>query len=95
MKAYQKIVYSNDALGQSILPGINGTYDRVTCNVKMEKDIADAVVTMQADGGERMGVKKAIEEFEEGVKVEQKVDKEPQYCVKYCRKCELACPVGK
>jgi epoxyqueuosine reductase len=59
VKAFQSTVYSADALGQSILPGINGTYDRVTCNVKMEKDIEEAVS-----------------------------------CVKYCRRCELSCPVG-
>ncbi|MBL0712967.1 MAG: epoxyqueuosine reductase, partial [Desulfosarcina sp.] len=42
IKAFQSTVYSADALGQSILPGINGTYDRVTCNVKMEKVIEEA-----------------------------------------------------
>ncbi len=39
VNAFQKTVYSVEALGQSILPGINGTYDRVTCNVKMEQDV--------------------------------------------------------
>ncbi len=95
VKAYKKIVYSAEALAQSTLPGIDGTYDRVTCNIKMEKDIADALRSLKADDLERIGVKKAIEEFEEDLKVEHKVDKTPQYCVKYCRRCELACPVGK
>jgi epoxyqueuosine reductase len=47
IKAFQNTVYSTDELGQSILPGINGTYDRVTCNVKMENDIEEAVMTLK------------------------------------------------
>jgi len=49
VKAFQNTVYSADALGQSILPGINGTYDRGTCNVKMEKDIEESVMAIPAD----------------------------------------------
>ena len=48
IKNYPNTVYSADVLGQSILPGINGTYDRVTCNVKMEKDIEEAVMAIPA-----------------------------------------------
>jgi epoxyqueuosine reductase len=95
IKAFQNTVYSADALGQSILPGINGTYDRVTCNVKMEKDIEEAVMAIPAGDEEHQEVRLAIDEFEEGVMVTPKGDKEPYYCVKYCRGCELVCPVGK
>ena len=95
IKAFQKTVYSADALGQSTLPGINGTYDRVTCNLKMEKDIEEAVIAIPAGNEEHQEVRLAIDRFEEGVKVEPKGDKQPFYCVKYCRKCELVCPVGK
>jgi epoxyqueuosine reductase len=95
VKAFQNTVYSADALGQSILPGINGTYDRVTCNLKMEKDIEKAVMAIPAGDEEHQEVRLAIDEFEEGAKVKPKGAKEPYYCVKYCRRCELACPVGK
>ena len=95
IKAFQNTVYSVDALGQSILPGINGTYDRVTCNVKMEKDIEETVMAMPVSDEEHQEVRLAIDEFEEGVMVKPKSDKEPYYCVKYCRGCELVCPVGK
>ena len=95
IKAFQNTVYSADALGQSILPGINGTYDRVTCNVKMEKDIEEAVMAIPAGDEEHQEVRLAIDEFEEGVKVKPKGVKEPYCCVKYCRGCELVCPVGK
>jgi epoxyqueuosine reductase len=95
IKAFQNTVYSADALDQSILPGINGTYDRVTCNKKMEKDIEEAVMAIPAGDEEHQEVRLAIDEFEEGVMVTPKGDKEPCYCVKYCRGCELVCPVGK
>jgi epoxyqueuosine reductase len=95
IKAFQNTVYSADELGQSILPGINGTYDRVTCNVKMEKDIEEAVMAIPAGDEEHQEVRLAIDEFEEGVAVKPNGDKQPSYCVKYCRGCELVCPVGK
>lgn len=95
VKAFQNTVYSADALGQSILPGINGTYDRVTCNRKMEKDIEEAVAAMPAGEEEQQNIRLAIDEFEEGGRVKPKGDKEPHYCVKYCRECELVCPVGR
>jgi epoxyqueuosine reductase len=82
-------------LSQSILPDINGTYDRVTCNVKMDKDIEEAVMAIPAGDKEHKKVMQAIDEFEEGVKVTPQGDKCPFYCVKYCRGCELVCPVGK
>ncbi len=94
IKAFQNTVYTADALGQSILPGINGTYDRVTCNVKMEKDIEEAVLAMPVGGEEHQEVRRAIDEFEEGVMVIPKGDKTPDCFVKYCRGCELVCPVG-
>ena len=95
IKAFQNTVYSVDALGQSILPGINGTYDRVTCNVKMEKDIEEAVMAIPAGDEEHQEVLQAIDEFEEGVKLKPQGDKRPYYCVKYCRGCELSCPPAR
>jgi len=94
VKSFKKTVYSADALGQSTLPGTNGTYDRVICNRKMDKDIGDAVMTLPAGDQEHTEVMQAIDEFEEGVAVKLNGDKLPSYCVKYCRRCELACPVG-
>ncbi len=95
IKAFQNTVYLADALGQSILPGINGTYDRVTCNMKMQKDIEEAVMVMPASDEEHQDIRLTINEFEEGVMVTPKGDKEPYYGVKYCRGCEQSCPVGK
>jgi len=95
VKSFDKAVYSADALGQSTLPGTDGTYDRVTCNRKMDRDIEDAVMAVPAGDGEHAEVMQAIDKFEEGVAVKLQGDKLPGYCVKYCRRCELACPVGK
>jgi epoxyqueuosine reductase len=95
VKAFQKTIYAADELGQSILPGINGTYDRVTCNVKMEKDIEEAVIAIPAGDEEHQQVLQAIDEFEEGVKLKPQGDKRPNYYVKYCRGCELSCPPAR
>ncbi len=94
IKAFQNTVYSADEMGQSLLPGINGTYDRVTCNMKMEKDIDDAVMEIPAAAKEHQEVLQAIDEFEQGRKLKPQGDKRPLYCVKYCRGCELVCAVG-
>ena len=94
-KAFNNTVFSVDALGQSILPGINGTYDRVTCNGKMKKDIEESIMAIPVGDEEHQEVRLAIDGFEEGVMVKPIGDKESYYCVKYCRRCELACPVGK
>jgi epoxyqueuosine reductase len=84
-----------DALGQSILPGINGTYDRVTCNMKMEKDIEEAIMAISVGAKERQALRLAIDKFEEDVMVKPKGDNDSCHCVEYCRRCELSCPVGK
>jgi len=94
VKSFRNSVYAADMLGQTILPGINGNYDRVLCNRKMDKDIQDSVLTVPANDEEHAGVMQAIDDFEEGVAVKLKGDKLPNYCVKYCRRCELACPIG-
>ena len=67
------------------------------CNikVKMEKDIEQAVMAIPAGEEEHEKVLLAIDKFEEGIRVKPKGDEEPYYCVKYCRECELVCPVGK
>ena len=95
VKSFKKFVYSANEIGQSLLPGTNGTYDRVTCNGKMDKDIEDAVMAVPAGNKEHTEVMRAINEFEEGVNVKLQSDKLPDYRVKYCRKCELSCSAVK
>jgi NAD-dependent dihydropyrimidine dehydrogenase PreA subunit len=73
----------------------------VICNIvdyqmcMMEKDIEEAVMAIPAADEEHREVRLAIDAFEGGVRLKPKGDKNPYYCIKYCRACELACPVGK
>ena len=61
----------------------------------MEKYIEEAVMAMPVGNEEQQEVRLAIDEFEVGAKIKPNADKESFYCAKYCRGCELACPVGK
>ena len=92
--AFQNIIYSSEVLGQSILPGINGTYDRVTCNGRMEKDIDDAAKMIAPNNIKQQKVRQLISEFEKS-HIKKPIGHQTfNYCVKYCRKCELSCPIG-
>ena len=95
VKAFDHAAYSSSELGQSTLPGINGTYDRVTCNAKMSRDVEKAARAMAASDEEGDALASTMNEFEEAVLAMPKGDGEPQYGVKYCRMCELSCPVGR
>jgi epoxyqueuosine reductase len=95
VRAFDHTVYSSAELGQSILPGINGTYDRVTCNTKMSRDVEEAARLMAASDEESEALASTMNAFEEAVLAMPKGDGEPQYGVKYCRMCELSCPVGR
>ena len=94
IKAFEHTVFSSEALGLSILPGTEGTYDRVTCNVKMSQDIVAAIDGVSSDQEEKREARSAIDAFEDGLR-EMSQSEAANYCVKYCRKCELTCPVGK
>jgi len=94
VKAFQKTVYSAEALGQSILPGINGTYDRVSCNIRMEENIDEAAKVISAHDKNQQEIRELINEFEKSHIKAPTGDQPFNYCVMYCRKCELSCPVG-
>ncbi|WP_136805200.1 epoxyqueuosine reductase [Desulfosediminicola flagellatus] len=95
VQAFQSKIYSAESLAQSILPGFDGYYDRVTCNLKMEKDIDDAARDISSDEKKQQEARKMINEFEKS-HINAPTRKQPvKYCVKYCRKCELRCPVGQ
>jgi epoxyqueuosine reductase len=95
VKAFDHAVYSPSDLGQSILPGINGTYDRVTCNTKMSRDVEKAARAMAASDEEGAALASTMNAFEEAVLTMPQGDGALQYGVKYCRMCELSCPVGR
>jgi len=95
VKAFDRVAYSAEELGQSALPGLNGTYDRVTCNTKMSRDVDDAAKALAASDEEGAALASTMNAFEEVEMALPKGDGTPRYGVKYCRACELSCPVGR
>jgi epoxyqueuosine reductase len=95
VKAFERAVYSPEELGQSALPGLNGTYDRVTCNTKMARDVDEAARAMAASDAEGKALASTMNAFEEVEMALPSADGAPRYGVKYCRACELSCPVGR
>lgn len=70
-KAFDEKIYSEEEFKHREMPGRTGVYNRIPCNVQMEKDIKN------------------------GKAVEIKDSNISGYEVRYCRRCELVCPVGK
>lgn len=69
--AFGKQIYFSEKFGQQYLPGRTGCYNRLQCNLQMEKDILDGK-DVQITGSSITGKE-----------------------VRYCRLCEISCPVGK
>ena len=93
--AFANAVYTPRELDQAVLPGTDGTYDRVVCNTKLEEQIEEASKAMRASEQEHQEIRESVQEFEEcgaGVREE---DFCPEFCVKFCRECELSCPAGE
>ncbi len=69
--AFGKAVHSPVDMGMVTLPGKNGFYDRKTCQLETEKNVADKE-DIELDGYKGKVV-----------------------AIKFCRRCEISCPVGK
>jgi epoxyqueuosine reductase len=93
--AFDETAYDASALGQSQLPGTDGTYDRITCNCKMAQDVEDAVRALAKSEENRKDLASMMNAFEEAVMALPPAGGEVRYGVKYCRRCELSCPVGR
>jgi epoxyqueuosine reductase len=94
--AFDEAAYDASALGQSELPGTDGTYDRITCNTKMAQDVADAAAALAAGDADQKDLASTMNAFEEAVMALPAAGSgEARYGVKYCRRCELSCPVGR
>ena len=76
---YEKIVLSSVEMGIVTLPGRDGRFSRAKCNIQMDKDVE-------------------ISEIDTNEMQQSAVDVEDIFqtkkCIEYCRRCELACPVG-
>ena len=70
-KAFDEKIFSAQEYGQDELPGRTGVYNRIKCNLQMEKNEAKGR-DVDIEGSDKKGRE-----------------------VRYCRICEMACPVGK
>jgi len=77
--AYEKIVLSFVETGMVTLPGRDGCFSRTKCMIQMDKDVEDSEIDVNELG--QLAVD--IEDISQTKKR-----------VKFCRRCELACPVG-
>lgn len=93
--AFDEPAYDASRLGQPELPGADGTYDRITCNTKMAQDVEDAAGALAASEKERGNLATTMNSFEEAAMTMPPTGHEARYGVKYCRRCELSCPVGR
>jgi epoxyqueuosine reductase len=93
--AFDEPAYDASALGQSQLPGGDGTYDRITCNTKMARDVEGAAAALATSDEGQRDLASTMNAFEESVMSLSSAGSEVRYGVKYCRRCELSCPVGR
>jgi epoxyqueuosine reductase len=82
--AFDRIVLSPAEAGMYTLPGRDGCFGRAKCYVQMDKDVEDS--DMAVAKGLLSGLDKRALAAEEISRTEKRI--------KWCRRCELACPVG-
>ncbi len=93
--AFDQTAYDASALRQTQLPGTDGSYDRITCNMKMSQDVEDTAGALATSEQDRKDLTSTMNAFEEAVMALPPAGGEARYGVKYCRRCELSCPVGR
>ena len=83
-KAFDRIVHSSVETGMDTLPGRDGCFSRAGCSIQMDKDVEDSDMAVGKgflSGLDQSGVEAGGISQTEGR-------------IKWCRRCELACPVG-
>ena len=83
--AFDSIVHSSVETGMDTLPGRDGRFSRARCSVQMDKDVEDSDMAVGKgflSGLDQSGVEAGGTSQTEGR-------------IKWCRRCELACPVGR
>jgi epoxyqueuosine reductase len=84
-KAFDRIVLSPAEAGMDTLPGRDGRFSRARCYVQMDKDVEDS--DMAVATGFRSGLDKSVRATGGVSRTEKRI--------KWCRRCELSCPVGR
>jgi epoxyqueuosine reductase len=82
--AFDRIVHSSVETGIDALPGREGCFSRAKCSIQMDKDVEDS--DMAVGKGFLSGLDQSGAEAEGKSQTERRI--------KWCRRCELACPVG-
>jgi epoxyqueuosine reductase len=82
--AFDRIVLTPDEAGMHTLPGRDGRFSRARCYVQMDKDVEDS--DMAVAKGFLSGLDKSALAPGKVSLAENRI--------KWCRRCELACPVG-
>ena len=82
--AFDRVVLSPDETGMHALPGRDGHFSRARCTVQMDKDVEDS--DMAVASGFLSGLDKSALAIGGVSQTETRI--------KWCRRCELACPVG-
>ncbi len=78
--AFAEIILSSADTGMVDLPGRDGSFSRAHCLLQMYKDAKDSGVELDEN----------VHFASDSEEVSHRDDR-----TKYCRKCELACPIGK
>ena len=82
--AFDRMVLSPAEAGMDTLPGRDGRFSRARCTIQMDKDVEDS--DMVAAKEFLSGLDKPASATEVISRTEKRI--------KWCRRCELACPVG-
>ena len=77
--AYEKNGLSAVETGMVTLPGRDGCFSRAKCMIQIGKDVEDSGIDLKEMEPSEMDI--------EGMS-------HAKECIRYCRRCELACPVG-
>jgi epoxyqueuosine reductase len=78
--AFEEVVIPPGEIGMASLPGRDGSFNRVKCITQIGIDVEDSGI--------------AFDEMQiSGLDADGKSQKADR--IKYCRRCELACPVGR
>lgn len=86
-RAFGRIVHTPVETGISTLPGRDGSFSRASCTIQMDKDVEDSDMAV----GE--GFLSGLDQSDAATGVQR--DSETDNRIKWCRQCELACPVGR
>ncbi len=82
--AFDRVVLSSAETGMYALPGRDGCFGRAKCTIQMDKDVEDS----------HMAVGREFLSGLDQSAAETRGPSQTEGRIKWCRRCELACPVG-